>query len=378
MPSISVEISDQPVTHADDWERLIRRAPGNVFLHPAALNAVRASRFSRLRTLFAWTTEGDRRELVGVWALQERRAKPVGPAFLAAPGYDYAFLSNPVIDPAHAAPVCAAFLDTIETAASLPNVLRLRYLDAGAAGYAALRDVLAARGATVLTLSEHARPFATREVGVKRSGSTRKKLRQDRNRLAAEGAVEVINDRSPAAVQVALENFLALELASWKGAQRTALLSNPAHADFARRLIGALAREGAASVALLTLGGQPIAAQVLMYCGDTAYTWKTAFAVAFQRFSPGALLIDSVTEQLLAEFEAVESCSPEGSFMSQLWAGERPSVDLLVDVGPRKSLNFDIVASGTRAYEQARHLRNRLRAMSWSDLGRAPRPARSA
>ena len=51
---------------------------------------------------------------------------------------------------------------------------------------------------------QSARPFATRDFGVKRSGSTRKKLRQDWNRLSALGAVDVVNDRTPEAVRAGL------------------------------------------------------------------------------------------------------------------------------------------------------------------------------
>jgi hypothetical protein len=226
---------------------------------------------------------------------------------------------------------------------------------------------LAGRGGAQLKLSEGERPFATRELGVKRSGSTRKKLRQDWNRLSALGAVDVVNDRTPAAIGMAFEAFLALEAASWKGAQGTALLCDGADAAFVRRLVGDLSQQQNASVALLRVDGRAIAAQVLMYCGPTAYTWKTAYDSEYAKFSPGALLIDKVTEELFATpgIEAIDSCSAEGSFMAQLWAGRRTMVDLLVDVGPGKSLRFMLEAERQRGYYRLRELRNRLRAWSW-------------
>jgi hypothetical protein len=63
-------------------------------------------------------------------------------------------------------------------------------------------------------LSEKVRPYVTREFGVKRSGSTRKKLRQDWNRVSAVGTVDVLNDRTLAGARQAFEAFLALEKAS--------------------------------------------------------------------------------------------------------------------------------------------------------------------
>jgi hypothetical protein len=203
----------------------------------------------------------------------------------------------------------------------------------------------------------------TRESGVKRSGSTRKKLRQDWNRLGAQGAVDVLNERTAEGAAGAFETFLALEKASWKGAQGTALLSDSRDAAFVRKLLQRLAAGGDASVALLRLNGTAIAAQVLMYCGKTAYTWKTAFDVNYAKYSPGTLLIDRITEELFVgpDIFAIHSCAAETSFMAQLWAGRRAMVDLLIDVGPARSLHYRIEAGRQLGYERLRDLRNRLR-----------------
>ena len=181
---------------------------------------------------------------------------PLWPSFLAAPPYDYAFVSNPVIDPDFMDEVIAAFLDAIERERSLPNVIRLRYLDASAETYPAILSALAARGGQVLKLSERERPFVTRDFGLKRSGSTRKKLRQDWNRLSALGAVDIVNERDAAAVRSAFETYLTMEAESWKGARGTALLCDEKDATFARRLIADLAADGNASVALLRVDGR--------------------------------------------------------------------------------------------------------------------------
>jgi hypothetical protein len=116
------------------------------------------------------------------------------------------------------------------------------------------------------------------------------------------------------------------------------------------------------------MNGRAVAAQVLLYCGTMAYTWKTAFDSEFARFSPGALLVDKMTDQLFSTdgIEAIEACSPEGGFMNQIWDGRRATVDLLADLGVRKSLGFRAVLAGERGYTQLRGLRNKLRAASWS------------
>lgn len=369
MSQIKVTIGPPDQVLAGQWDALIRRAPGNVFMNPAALHAAATSDFAKIHVLLAW--EGNDR-LVGLWALQECKIAPGWPAFLAAPPYNYAFLSNPVIEPAAADGVMAAFFDAIATCRALPNVVRLRYLDGDTESYAAIRRALDARGGQDLKLAERARPFASKTSGVKRSGSTRKKLRQDWNRLSALGTVDIINDRAPERVRDAFEIYLAMEAQSWKGANGTALLCANDAAAFTRRLIGDLAERQDASVALLRVNGKAIAAQVLLYCVPTAYTWKTSFDSAYARYSPGALLVDKIGEELFATggIDAIESCSPEGGFMAQMWDGRRTTIDLLIDVGAKQSLNFKMAAVSERSYAILRNLRNRLRAAPWSPLPR--------
>src|SRR4051794_24336545 len=344
------------------WDDLVLRASSNVFMNPAALRAASETKFADLRRLLAWEPRADGPKLVGVWALHLRKVAPFWPAVLEALPYNYAFVSSPVIDPLHVDKVVPALLAAIENS-GLPSVLSLQSLDAECPAYSAIMKALAARGIVPLMLSETARPYVTREFGVKRSGSTRKKLRQDWNRLSALGTVDVLNDRTLAGARQAFEGFLALEKASWKGARGTALLSDPADAAFVRRLLQGLAGRQDASVALLRINGEAIAAQVVMYCGSTAYTWKTAFDAAYAKYSPGALLIDKVTEALFAgsEILAINSCAAEASFMGQLWAGRRAMVDMLVDIGPRKSLGYRMEAGRQIGYQSLRSFRDRLR-----------------
>jgi CelD/BcsL family acetyltransferase involved in cellulose biosynthesis len=370
MHNISVSICSPELDIAGPWSALIRRAPANVFMHPAALQAAHATGVANIHMLLAWARDAQPERLVGVWALQRASIMPLWPSFLAAPPYDYSFLSNPVIDPDFTDAVVAAFFDAIERERSLPKVLRLRYLDGDAATFAAIVGALAARGAPTLTLSERTRPYVTKDFGVKHSGSTRKKLRQDWNRLSALGTVDIVNAHTRVDVQSAFETYLAMEAESWKGARGTALLCNDRDAAFVRRLISDLAADGSASVALLRVDGRPIAAQVLLCCGTTAYTWKTAFDASFGKFSPGTLLVDKISEQLFAEgtVEAIESCSPEGGFMNHIWDGRRATVDMLADLRATKSLEFRAVVARERGHAQLREWRNRIRDLSWPSL----------
>jgi CelD/BcsL family acetyltransferase involved in cellulose biosynthesis len=269
MSGIYVNICSHPLDLVEQWEALAERAPANVFMHPAALNAVHATKFAKVHALLAWDSSVEPHRLVGLWALQESAVARLWPAYLAAPPYNYAFVSNPVADPARMDEVMRAFFDAIERDPALPNVIRLKYLDGESETSQAIARALAERGSPSLKLSEGARPFVSSAFGRKHSGSTRKKLRQDWNRLSALGSVEIVNDRARDKVEDAFEAFLTLEAESWKGGRGTALLCREQDATFTRRLISSLAAAQSASVALLRVDGRPIAAQVLLYCGRT-------------------------------------------------------------------------------------------------------------
>jgi CelD/BcsL family acetyltransferase involved in cellulose biosynthesis len=349
---------------AEQWSALCRHAVPNVFISPTALEAVQVAGFSRTKLLPAWLGGQASGRLIGLWALQQSSLTPMGPAFLSAPPYNYAFLSNPVLDEEYLDLAMNIILDAIELDDHLPKVLRLRYLDADCPSYAALTRALRGRGAKMMLVSRHERPVITKEGALlKASGATRKKLRQKWRRLCAMGVVEVLNDSSVLGVQKAFEVFLKMEHASWKGSAGTSLLSEARDAAFARKLIAELSQDASASVALLTLDRRPIAAQVLLQCCKVAYTWKTAFNADFSAVSPGALLVEKISEQLFGSgsTELIESCSPEGSFINQLWPERRFTVEVVVHLGLRKSIDYTAVAISARSYEKLREIRNKLR-----------------
>lgn len=360
---VSVTLCSPSQCPAEAWDDLVRRAAPNAFMNPAALKAAEDSDFAIVRVLLAWDDQVSPSRLVGAWALQWRRVGGLLPAILEGLPHAYAFQSTPVIDPNYLDRAMPAFLEAIAQEPSLPKAAMLGSFDGESAAFAALQAALAARGGESIETRRFARPVVSLAAGVKRSGSTRKKLRQDWNRLSAVGAVEVVNDRSPEGAVAAFETFLALEAASWKGERGTALACDPMDVAFSRKMLKDLAARGDASVAVLQVDGRPIAAQVLMYCGTTAYTWKIGYDATFSKFSPGALLVDKVTEDLFAAgFAAIDSCSVDGTFMSQLWSGRRTMVNLVIDVGPHRSLGFAVEVARQRVIERLRALRRWLRA----------------
>ncbi len=184
---ISVTIASPDREFKAQWDDLIARAPGNAFMNPVALKAAFDTMFAVVHVLLAWEEGVEPVRLVGMWALQQRSVMALWPALLEARPYNYAFLSTPVIDPAYVSEVIPAFFAAIRSNRALPNVVSLREMDAESEAYAAIQKTIADEHHAHVMLTESARPFVSRERGVKSSGSTRKKLRQDWNRLSALG-----------------------------------------------------------------------------------------------------------------------------------------------------------------------------------------------
>lgn len=352
------------------WEAIAPHA-NNVFMHPTALKAASGTLFAMIYVLLAWDTAVEPNKLVGWWALQGKHLL-LWPYLETLP-FNYAFLSTPVLDPEHAAEVMPAFMAAIARDKALPSTLMVRDFDAAGAAWTAIET----SGLPASPLKTDQRPFATRESGLKRTGSTRKKLRQDWNRLAGTGTLDVVNVREPGAVPDAFEAFLEMEAAGWKGAGGTALLSDPHDASFARRLIGDMSARGDASVALLRLDGKPIAAQVLLYAGRTAYTWKTSYDTEHAKFSPGTLLVDKVSMDLLDTdtVDAIDSCAIGEGFMASLWSGRKPMVDMVFSASPRPAMSFYALTAYRRARDAAKAWRNRLMKRSHAAPKAATAPA---
>jgi Acetyltransferase (GNAT) domain len=135
--------------------------------------------------------------------------------------------------------------------------------------------VLAARRSRMWIMVSATRPRLASDLDAKQyfeqalSSSSRKKLRQHRNRLGKQGRLAHAIARDPASIAGELEKFLQLEAKGWKGRNGTALLCNPRDAAFARAAVPALAREGCVSMHTLSLDARPLSMQII-HCGSTS------------------------------------------------------------------------------------------------------------
>jgi CelD/BcsL family acetyltransferase involved in cellulose biosynthesis len=119
---------------------------------------------------------------------------------------------------------------------------------------------------------------------------TKKNLRNAENRLAEMGRVDHEVVRDAADVPAALEAFLALEAAGWKGREGTAIAQHPARRAFYEEACRNLAARGALRVHVLRLDGRPIAAELCGLVGRRLHVQKITYDETLDRLSPGHLL----------------------------------------------------------------------------------------
>jgi len=366
--NISVEIVDA-MTLAEtreSWADLLARADApNVFMNPALVQAAAQSdSTTQHRTLMAWRLIDGHRQLAGIWAFAIRRPRksPLPIRVLVSPTCDHCYLATPVVDRDGAEETLDAMLDGIVEDRRLPKILALDMVAADVPTTDALMRVLARRNSPPCVFGQSRRPKLESALdggaylANALSASTRKKLRQHRRKLADKGALTFEIASTADAVSRALEKFLAMEAAGWKGRQGTALLDNTADAAFARGAVNALAEAGCASIHSLYLDGRPVSMQVVMRSDAASFTWKTTYDEAYQEFSPGMLLLEDYTAAFLQDksIAFVDSCSfDDGGFMSA-WTERQAVADLWIDARRGGSLMFRIMCGLQQRHRKAR------------------------
>jgi CelD/BcsL family acetyltransferase involved in cellulose biosynthesis len=325
-----------------EWRDLIARADvANVFMHPVLIALSMCYPGRRCRALLAWRNAGGRARLVGFWAFAAGPApRSIIPlSVLAAPAFAQAYLASPVIDRDLLDETLQAMLDHIAADASSPKIIALDAMHDDGLTALALKRVLASRGSAPAILRRFQRPLLASTLDAKQymetalSASRRKKLRQHRRRLAEKGVLESKIITEPEAVSRALEDFLRLEAAGWKGRKRTALLCNALDATFTRDMVAALAPHGEAWIHSLTLDGRPVSMQIVLRAGTTAFTWKTTYDESLRDFSPGMLLFEDYTAAFLTDpgIACTDSCCYDDSGFMASWSERQPMTEMWID-----------------------------------------------
>ena len=380
--TIEPAIGDRLVEVEPDWLDLVGRADvPNVFMHPMLVKLAEQSYpGSRSLALLAWHERDGRRQLVGVWAFTISRAPqsilPVKALTVPA----MAHTATPVIDRSVLDGTLHAMLAHLAGDPDLPKLAALDAFVADGPTMQALTRVLAERKSAPSVLAKSVRPKLASALDGKQymeralSSGSRKKLRQHRRRLAAKGALEFRIASDAEAVREALEQFLQLEAAGWKGERGSALLNSGPDTAFARAMVNGLAERGESAIHALYLDGQPVSMQIVLRAGPVAFTWKTTYDEKWRDASPGMLLLEDYTAAFLADdgIAYVDSCAyDETSFMTA-WSERQATATLWIDCRPGSSIAFIVL---TRLQKTYLALRASAKRLYFAAMARRPRRA---
>jgi hypothetical protein len=191
-----------------------------------------------------------------------------------------------------------------------------------------------------------------------------REFRRLKRRLAETGILQHHVARGPEEIRHAIESFLTLEAAGWKGRERTAMAIDRYRAAFAREAVHRLAEQDMCRIHILTLDGRAIASLIVFVESGRAYTWKTAYDETLAAYSPGTLLMIEVTKQHLDDpnIEMTDSCAvPDHPVMSRLWTERRPFGTIVVGLTPHADRLARQAASQLHLYRETRNMARILR-----------------
>ncbi|MEX6505873.1 GNAT family N-acetyltransferase [Jiella sp. M17.18] len=366
-PTVRAEVIDlvQYQALAAEWSALSHAAEEpNVFIDPVVVAALAQATGARPHVVVAWA-DGPARvhRLIGAWALISARAALGLPIpILACPFNRLTFLGSPVIAAGQHAAALKAMCAAIADDPRLPKIVCANDVNAEGPLFAALA-ALAQEGRlrhVLLGRKKRAKlviaPGDTGYLARSLSSSRRAELRRHRRKLAGLGDLRHVIHRSPEAVAAAFDQFLELEGRGWKGQRANrgmAMTLDPRMARFGRDLVRGLAETGSARIDTLTLDGRPVAMNIHLRSGIAGFGWKMAYDETFRTFSPGALLLETLTNELIDEgaLRFVDACNrQEDGIAALFWQDRLDVADMAIDVrGGRRRRSFVLAVAAERA-----------------------------
>ena len=316
-----------------EWAALCARSSEpNVFADPAFVLPALAAFSPRVR-IYGARSQAD---LIGLIVVESPRFG-LGP--VRAWRCDQAGLPACVFDRDHVAAALAAILSALKE----EGIAGIRLLDVRRGG---LEETVLRMLAVSAEIPLHERGHRARALlkakgeGAGFEAAVDKKRRKEwarlRRRLEERGPLRLDPDCSA----VAVEDFLMLEKAGWKGGQGTALSQDIRRARFFNEMTANFAGEGRLIVSRLKCADRTIAAGIALRQGGGVYYWKTAYDEAFAEFSPGLQL----TLELSREWERdraidfVDSCAiSDHPMIDRLWSEKLPLVDIVVGAAPERA-----------------------------------------
>jgi CelD/BcsL family acetyltransferase involved in cellulose biosynthesis len=136
-----------------------------------------------------------------------------------------------------------------------------------------------------------------------------------------------------------IDDFLAIEMGSWKGRNGSALASASDSAMLFRSVVTSAFASGKIACLSLCVAGRPIAMSSYFIDGGHAFGFKNCFDSHFARYAPGLLLIRQITTLLDGgEQLYFDSCASAGEVtISGIWKDRRRIVNICVGLNGRRA-----------------------------------------
>lgn len=208
-----------------------------------------------------------------------------------------------------------------------------------------LREAMVEAGWITATIAAFERPVLDRRAdhdafldGHPHKGRL-KDLRRRRRRLSEGGVLELATATEGDALAAAVEAFLDLEAAGWKGEGGTAMRCGKRTLALARALFaprpGSIAGPVQVRADSLSLAGRPLAVSLALVAGGTACLLKTAYDEGERAHAPGLLLEAEIVRALheTGFADRLDSATLAGSALESLYR-ERETVAEIVAVPP--------------------------------------------
>jgi CelD/BcsL family acetyltransferase involved in cellulose biosynthesis len=369
----AVELVDLTAVPLSAWSSLCSRAiEPNAFYSPEWTLAVtrHVPGDDKIQALLAWDSAA-KQKLIGFLPVTSTWRALKLPLPVLVTWHGYAPLSVPLLDKDSAIEAASGLLEAARNAGA--QALLISVLVHGGPAADAIRAAIAKydRMPRVLHREERALLDATADAESSLHsalGSKKlKELRRQRNRLADDGEVRFSVSVSPQQTEAALEAFMKLESAGWKGKRGTALGAKEGLSRFIREAARKLAPQGKFEVATLTRGAETIAAGLVVRHGERAYFFKTAYDERLSKCSPGVQLTLELTKHLCADgsVTSVDStATADHSMINHIWKGRLALAETLIPLraGPSDWLFAFIVSARRALRESVRGIMHRYRA----------------
>ncbi len=369
----TAELVDLAAVPVGAWAALHARAiEPNAFYAPEWALAVtkHVPGDDNIKALLAWDG-ASKKKLIGFLPVTStwRAMKLPMPALVTWHGY--APLATPLLDKDCAVDAAAGLLAAARKTGAQALLFSVQ-AEHGAAA-AAIRAALARENRAPRVLHREARALldtgidADTQLHESLGAKKLKELRRQRNRLADDGEVRFSVSVSPQQTAAALEAFIKLEAAGWKGKRGTALGAQEGLSRFIREAVQKLGPQGRFEVATLTRGADVIASGLILRHGDRAYFFKTAYDERLSKCSPGVQLTLDLTRHLCADatIRSVDStATADHPMINHLWKGRLEIAETIVPLRADFAMPlFASLVSGRRALrEAARRIVHRYRA----------------